>query len=108
MNTKTRRHPLLIFGVVIAVTATAAAFYTVKGSESEPLLTTVSVSRGDLVDSVQATGTLEAVTTVQVGTQVSGTIASLGMLEHLRRRKTQDFRCVLWYRPFLLLLDLRR
>jgi HlyD family secretion protein len=40
-------------------------------------LTTAAVSRGDVVQSVKATGTLEAVTTVQVGSQVSGTIAAL-------------------------------
>src|SRR5437867_4349105 len=36
-----------------------------------------SVERGDIVVQVGATGTLAAVTTVQVGTQVSGTIAEL-------------------------------
>ena len=38
---------------------------------------TAAVTRGDVVDTVEATGTLEAVTTVQVGSQVSGTIQSL-------------------------------
>ncbi len=35
------------------------------------------IDRGDIVVSVSATGTLNAVTTVQVGSQVSGTIAKL-------------------------------
>ena len=35
------------------------------------------VDRGDIVVSISATGTLNAVTTVQVGSQVSGTIAKL-------------------------------
>src|SRR4029078_504537 len=34
-------------------------------------------TRGDVVETVEATGTLQAVTTVQVGTQVSGTIQAL-------------------------------
>jgi HlyD family secretion protein len=38
---------------------------------------TRAVSRGDIVQTVSATGTLEAVTTVEVGSQVSGTIESL-------------------------------
>ena len=38
---------------------------------------TAAVTRGDIVDTVGATGTLQAVTTVQVGTQVSGTIQEL-------------------------------
>jgi HlyD family secretion protein len=37
----------------------------------------MQVTRGDVVEAVGATGTLEAVTTVQVGTQVSGTIKEL-------------------------------
>ncbi len=38
----------------------------------KPTVTTAAVTRGDIVDTVGATGTLQAVTTVQVGTQVSG------------------------------------
>ena len=38
---------------------------------------TASIERGPLVSSVSATGALSAVTTVQVGTQVSGTIQKL-------------------------------
>jgi HlyD family secretion protein len=40
--------------------------------------TTAKVLKGDLSDQVQATGTINAVTTVQVGSQVSGTIAEIG------------------------------
>lgn len=39
---------------------------------------TAALDRGDIVETVGATGTLQAVTTVQVGSQVSGTIQSLG------------------------------
>jgi HlyD family secretion protein len=38
---------------------------------------TATVSRGDVTEVVGATGTLQAVTTVQVGSQVSGTIQNL-------------------------------
>ena len=37
----------------------------------------VTLNRGDVVDTVGATGALEAVTTVQVGSQVSGIIEAL-------------------------------
>ncbi len=40
-------------------------------------MTAAPIIRGDIVDRVGATGTLQAVTTVQVGTQVSGTIQNL-------------------------------
>ena len=42
-----------------------------------PEVSTVAVTEGDVVDSVGATGALEAVTTVQVGSQVSGIIQDL-------------------------------
>jgi HlyD family secretion protein len=38
---------------------------------------TAKVERGSIRNTVSATGTLQAVTTVQVGSQVSGTIAAL-------------------------------
>src|SRR5271170_4635553 len=38
---------------------------------------TAKVARGDIRDVVDATGTINAVTTVQVGSQVSGQIAKL-------------------------------
>jgi HlyD family secretion protein len=40
-------------------------------------VTTAVVARGDIADTVGATGTLQAVTTVQVGTQVSGIVQDL-------------------------------
>jgi len=43
-----------------------------------PRYTTAAVERGDIMETVGATGTLQAVTTVQVGSQVSGTIQTLG------------------------------
>jgi HlyD family secretion protein len=49
-----------------------------KRGGPDPTVTTQPLSRGDIVDQVGATGTLQAVTTVQVGTQVSGTVAWLG------------------------------
>ena len=47
------------------------------------------MTRGDVVETVDATGTLEAVTTVQVGTQVSGTIKALHADFNARVRRGQ-------------------
>jgi len=55
----------------------AVAFYLWRGRTAEVRYVTVPVTRGDVLDVVGATGTLQAVTTVQVGSQVSGTIQSL-------------------------------
>lgn len=47
------------------------------GAKSEVRYETATVSRGDLLAKVTATGTLSAVVTVQVGSQVSGRIAEI-------------------------------
>jgi len=62
---------------VVAITASVAAYYRANADDDRPEYTTAVVTREDLIDTVEATGTLGAVTTVQVGTQVSGTISSL-------------------------------
>lgn len=71
-------------GLSVAVVAAAAAgvavvvyLYRADEGSSRPALATAAVSRGDVVATIDATGTLQAVTTVQVGTQVSGTIQAL-------------------------------
>ncbi|PYR94564.1 MAG: hypothetical protein DMF84_05265 [Acidobacteria bacterium] len=64
---------ITIIIVLIAIGAVGAAYYVRRGGP-EPTVTTLQISRGDVVDQVGATGTLQAVTTVQVGTQVSGTV----------------------------------
>jgi HlyD family secretion protein len=62
--------------VLIIAGAGAGVYYARRGNEG-PQVTFAPVTRGDIVESVSATGALEAVTTVQVGTQVSGTIQAL-------------------------------
>jgi HlyD family secretion protein len=66
---------LWVIGVLLGV-AVLAAFVVTRPKPVQ--YTTVKVSKGDLRDEVQATGTINAVTTVQVGSQVSGTIAEIG------------------------------
>jgi len=63
--------------LVVAIGAGAGAFYF-KRNGVDPVVNTSPVSRGDIVDTVGATGTLQAVITVQVGSQVSGNISWLG------------------------------
>jgi multidrug efflux pump subunit AcrA (membrane-fusion protein) len=71
-----RKHVLLIVAVVIAVTASAAAYYRSNSQQAAPYVT-APITRGSVVQTIAATGTLQAVTTVQVGSQVSGTIKAL-------------------------------
>ena len=63
--------------IVAAVGAGAGAYYMKRGGPDIQILTS-PVTRGDIVDTVGASGTLQAVTTVQVGSQVSGNISWLG------------------------------
>jgi HlyD family secretion protein len=71
------RRALLVLVVLVLIGAVGGAYYTLRARDTGPQVTTVPLTRGELVDAVGATGTLEAVTTVQVGTQVSGTIKEL-------------------------------
>jgi HlyD family secretion protein len=63
---------------VIAIAVIAAIYYYRRDVQAEaPAFTTAEITRGNIISTVEATGTLEAVTTVQVGSQVSGTISAL-------------------------------
>lgn len=62
--------------LIVAVTA-GVSYYRDDVAADVPPVTTAAISRGDIVSTVEATGTLEAVTTVEVGTQVSGSIKQL-------------------------------
>jgi len=65
----------LILIAVVLVVVVLAAFMLNRGDTTQYF--TSPVERGDLRQVVEATGTINAVTSVQVGSQVSGTIASL-------------------------------
>jgi len=71
-----KRVALVLVGLAV-ITVTVAAYYRANHASGGPQLVTAAVSRGNVIETVQTTGTLEAVTTVQVGTQVSGTIKEL-------------------------------
>jgi len=64
--------------VVIALAVAAGLFLIVGGRrKSEPKYRTAPVDRGDVTQTVTATGAVSAVTTVAVGSQVSGIISQL-------------------------------
>ena len=64
----------VIAGLLIATVALTA--FKLE-SKKTPQYLTEKVQQGDIQNVVQATGTINAVTTVQVGSQVSGTIQTL-------------------------------
>src|ERR1700682_6002537 len=65
---------LLLAGVLAVVAIFAAFGFNAKSQDQN---FTAKVERGDIHDVVEATGTINAVITVQVGSQVSGVIAKL-------------------------------
>jgi HlyD family secretion protein len=81
-----KRHWLIVI-LAVAVVAVLAAF-RFKGND-KPQYFTAKVDRGDIRDVVEATGTINAVTTVQVGSQVSGTISALHADFNSRVKKGQ-------------------
>jgi HlyD family secretion protein len=68
---------LILVVLALAVIGAGAYIYKVRTAVPPPSVQTMPLSRGDVVDSVGATGTLEAVETVDVGTQVSGVVDAL-------------------------------
>ena len=74
--TMSRRWWVLGVFLVLAAAASGAWFYA-QGRGSTPRFRTAKIERGPLTAAVSATGTLNAVVTVQVGSQVSGQIKEL-------------------------------
>ncbi len=68
---------ILLLILVLAVGAWLFARHSRQKEESGPTYETAQAVRGDLVVTVTATGQLEPVNTVLVGTEVSGTVASV-------------------------------
>src|ERR1700680_1019764 len=73
---KIRGRWLILAGVVAAV-GIFAAFGLNRNAQAQHF--TAKVERGEIDDVVEATGTINAVITVQVGSQGSGTIAKLNV-----------------------------
>ncbi len=66
---------IIISGIIIVIAI--AGFILFRGNGNEPKFRTDKIIRGDIEMAVTATGTVNPVTTVLVGTQVSGTIKEL-------------------------------
>lgn len=67
----------IIAGILVLALLSAGAFFLLRNKESDIKYKTEKVLRGDIIETVTASGTVNAVTTVLVGTQVSGTIKNI-------------------------------
>ncbi len=63
--------------IVLAIVGGGSYAYYVRKGTVEPTISTMQLTRGDIAEVVQATGTLEPVEKVDVGTQVSGIVLEL-------------------------------
>jgi HlyD family secretion protein len=72
-----RRKTLVLLGFLAVFGITVGAFYA-RRDVAAPELATAAVTRGSIVSAVSATGTLQPVTNVEVGAQVTGIVESLG------------------------------
>ena len=68
---------LLIIVVIAAVAASIGIYMKRENGKTEPKYKTEAAEVGSVAETVAATGTISAVTTVQVGSQVSGIVAKL-------------------------------
>ena len=75
LNLSRKQRVLLALLLVAVVTSAGFYFGGRRASAAEYMI--ARVERGNLRNTVTATGTLQAVTTVQVGSQASGTISAL-------------------------------
>lgn len=78
-----------IFIAVVTLLIIAAGIYYFKNKTPKITYKTAKLEKGTIVSTVSATGNLSAVTTIQVGTQVSGTIQKLYVDYNSRVKKGQ-------------------
>ncbi|MDH4231337.1 MAG: efflux RND transporter periplasmic adaptor subunit [Nitrospirota bacterium] len=67
----------ILISLAVVIALGAAVYFLFRTDQDDLKYRTEKVSRGDIVSSITATGTVNAVTTVLVGTQVSGTIKNI-------------------------------
>ncbi len=71
------KRAIIVLLIIAAIGAGAGAYY-VTHAGTEISVSTAPITRGEIIDTVASTGTLQAVVSVTVGSQVSGNIAWLG------------------------------
>lgn len=76
-----RRRPWWILVLVVVVALAAAAFVVVRRRSAAPAprYLTATVTRGDVAETVRATGTVRPVLEVQVGAQISGRVTAVAV-----------------------------
>ena len=84
-----RKRVVIIVIALLMIAGGGFGYWRMGNSGKESSYTTVPVSRGNVSQVVSSTGTLQAVVTVLVGSQVSGTIAKLNADFNTKVKKDQ-------------------
>lgn len=72
-----KKKTVIIILILLVLLGISICFYFFKAAEKTISWKTIPIERGDVSIIVTATGSINALTTVQVGTQVTGTISKL-------------------------------
>ena len=76
-NTKPVRKPWFYAAALVILAAVAGLAWRATTQPAAPAWGSTEVRRGNITKSISATGKVEALTTVNVGSQVSGTVAEM-------------------------------
>ena len=80
----------VIIGLIVVVAFAIVGYIVLKKEPSKEIKwDTKPITRGSISNTITATGTLQAVTTIQVGTQVSGIISKLYIDYNSKVKKNQ-------------------
>jgi HlyD family secretion protein len=92
---------------VLAILAAGAGFYLrYAGADSINYFRTTPITRGDLLSTINATGTVEPEERVDVGAQIVGRIARFGVdLNDPAKKKTVDYNSVVHEGQILAVID---
>jgi HlyD family secretion protein len=102
-----KKSSVLVIGLAVVALGGGAAYYLLKNKTTEVRYRKAKLDRGDVVATVTATGTLSAVTTVKVGSQVSGIISKL-LVDFNSKVKKGQLLAELDPTPFQQTVDQRR
>jgi HlyD family secretion protein len=88
-----RRYLIGVGLLLIAIMAGGGWYYTSKKADA-PAMKTVTVTRGDIISSVSATGSVVPVKSVNIGSKITGVISTMNVEEN-QAVKEGDILCVL-------------
>jgi len=84
-----RKRMLVLLTVLLLTGLAGVGFWSLRDGAKESPYVTAAISKGNITQVVSSTGTLQAVVTVLVGSQISGTIAKINADFNSRVRKGQ-------------------